>query len=682
MAEGGKSGKTMAAVIDITGTINPALGKSIASAQKQISGLGANFKAMWAALPLAALAAGAAGLAVMGAAAYKAGSQLYEMGKEWKEARNNIRIGTGATGEQLAKLEKSFENVYAQFEGSKDLISSTIADLNTLTDLEGKPLEDYAMAVLDAADMLKIDTKALSETTAGAFKAFNVEGDQMAGTMDWLWKVSQSTGVKLDTLAATVRDNATAFIDLGIDLEHASAMVGQLSKQGVEAQPVLAGMKKAMSNLIKQGSKDPRAHLAAMVNQIKNLKDETKAGAKAAELFGDKNARVMVRGLRSGKIAVDSLVQALKTSKETIGSAGDDTEMVHDRIVQFGHKTEIALKPLSEEIYKIFDGLSPFLQKLAEEILPVLREQAELAAPEVREFGEKMKEYLKNIDWEDVRKKTVMLFNTLKDGVVMVHDVVNGLLKLLKPIMNMVEFYDGLSGNQWKSAYEKEYGKENAEQNKAYQEEYKRQQESLGANDEERKLNAKRLQELKDRADELRNYADTSKRLSEEQKKYVQETAKYLEETAKTFDSSAEQMARYRDAMTRVEQVYGISKANASGTPAALPALASGGFTEGLSFAGEAGQEAVISFDPRYREANRGYVMQAAEMLDMTAAATPERQSVAAYNLGGLTFSPVIHAGDGTNEKRIVDRIRALVPEILDMIEEGLQQRERTRYGV
>ena len=48
-----------------------------------------------------------------------------------------------------------------------------------------------------------------------------------------------------------------------------------------------------------------------------------------------------------------------------------------------------------------------------------------------------------------------------------------------------------------------------------------------------------------------------------------------------------------------------------------IPMLAAGGFTDGLSVAGEAGTEAVISFDSMYRRANIGYWAQAGRMLGL-----------------------------------------------------------------
>lgn len=109
-----------------------------------------------------------------------------------------------------------------------------------------------------------------------------------------------------------------------------------------------------------------------------------------------------------------------------------------------------------------------------------------------------------------------------------------------------------------------------------------------------------------------------------------------------------------------------------------LPMLATGGFTNGASIAGEAGTEAVISFDPAYRRQNQGYLMTAAEMLGMTA--TPKSSNHSTYNLGGITFSPVLQTGDKVDSGNILKQLRACLPDLVDMIEDALREKEAHRY--
>lgn len=129
-----------------------------------------------------------------------------------------------------------------------------------------------------------------------------------------------------------------------------------------------------------------------------------------------------------------------------------------------------------------------------------------------------------------------------------------------------------------------------------------------------------------------------------------------------------------------------------------VPMLAKGGFTNGMSIAGEAGQEAVISFDPAYRQQNIGYLNEAAARLGvgsdsisnyadrieslgsgMLAANT---NITTTYNLGGITFSPTVTvAGAAEKKEQIIEQLRNYQGELLDLIEELLQQKEAGSYG-
>lgn len=132
-----------------------------------------------------------------------------------------------------------------------------------------------------------------------------------------------------------------------------------------------------------------------------------------------------------------------------------------------------------------------------------------------------------------------------------------------------------------------------------------------------------------------------------------------------------------------------------------IPMLATGGFTQGPSIAGEAGTEAVISFNPAYRKENIGYLQKAASLLGLTRAEHEPSlndytagldglgegqlltsQSVTTYNLGGVTFAPTVTVAGGTEKREnIIEQLKNYQGDLLDMIEELLATREAASYG-
>lgn len=134
-----------------------------------------------------------------------------------------------------------------------------------------------------------------------------------------------------------------------------------------------------------------------------------------------------------------------------------------------------------------------------------------------------------------------------------------------------------------------------------------------------------------------------------------------------------------------------------------IPMLAKGGFTQGVTIAGEAGQEAVISFDPAYRAQNIGYLNEAAARLGVSndstigyyaerigslggagelASSTTNNNKSVTYNLGGVNFAPVMTVtGDSEKKASIIEQLKDYQGDLLDLINELLEQREAASYG-
>lgn len=148
--------------------------------------------------------------------------------------------------------------------------------------------------------------------------------------------------------------------------------------------------------------------------------------------------------------------------------------------------------------------------------------------------------------------------------------------------------------------------------------------------------------------------------------------------------------------VTIPDWVPGIGGQSFSANIPNIPMLAKGGFTNGISIAGEAGQEAVISFNPAYRQDNIGYLQEAAARLGVGGSisyytdklAGMDGESLTAggtnitYNLGGIVFSPTVTvAGGDTPKDSIIEQLRNSHGELLELIEELLQEKEAGNYG-
>lgn len=116
-----------------------------------------------------------------------------------------------------------------------------------------------------------------------------------------------------------------------------------------------------------------------------------------------------------------------------------------------------------------------------------------------------------------------------------------------------------------------------------------------------------------------------------------------------------------------------------------LPKFATGGFTTGPSIAGEAGTEAIISFDPAHRDENLSYWARAGRLLGATADDMDFSLSGGSggttIDFGGVTFAPNIQVSGNADKQTIMEAIEAEYPEFVDLIERCLEERGRTVYA-
>ena len=147
-------------------------------------------------------------------------------------------------------------------------------------------------------------------------------------------------------------------------------------------------------------------------------------------------------------------------------------------------------------------------------------------------------------------------------------------------------------------------------------------------------------------------------------------------------------------------QTFGINIPN-------IPMLATGGFTDGVSIAGEAGMEAVISFDPAYHAQNVGIWERAGQLLGVLGNEEQEAPSLAStagkqlelddfsqgtlandnsmviyYDFSGFTWSPQIqNEGKGDDADSFMAKLKAHEAEFFDWLEEFVRMREVAQYA-
>lgn len=644
------NGKTMQAVVNLAGSIDPSLGKAIEQAQKKISGL--NVKAL-------AVGAAVGGIAVAtGKAVVEAGKYMKDLGASFDDAADAIRIGTGATGDALDGLLDDFDAVYKSVPTTMEDASKAIADYNTRLGLTGPQLQEISKQAIQVSDMLGDDLGSVIEESSQAFQQWNIDADDMGGAMDYIFKVSQSTGMGFTDLMADMQKFGPQLQEMGYSFETASALMGQLDKAGVNTDEVLGAMKKSVATLAKEGISASDG-LAMYYEKIKNAGTAAEAASIASEIFGTRAGSTMAAAIRDGSLAVADLTAELQENGETIAGAADDTYDFAERLQVMKQGLEVALKPMANTVFDGLNKFMPTLQKLMEQITPAISKAVEAAAPFVDEFltgaADALEDVLPLISQlaADLLPVLTQLMSTLLPPLLnLVQTLLPPLMQIvsaiLPPIASLLATVLPII-TQIVSAV---------------------------------------LPVLVSIISSLLPVITPLLSLIGAITPLLTPLLSILEPIASVLGTIVGWVSKIvsfgSGVISKIAGLFG-----GGGGSASVSGYATGGFTRGPSIAGEDPRyptEAVISFNPAYRSQNLSYWAEAGRMLGASDGESDYELlsggsgTAVVYDLSGLSFSPQIKVEGDTDEDALIRKLRDLEPEFIDFILEALSRREGGAY--
>lgn len=786
--------KIMQVAIEIAGSISPTLGKMTQDAVKSLEGVNVKARAV----------AAAAGAAAVGIAkgVWEGGKYLNELGKQFDAATDAIRIGTGATGEALDDLLADFDAVYASVPGSMDNAAQAVADFNTRLGVSGPTLQELSRQAVQVSDMLGDDLGGVIEHSSQAFQAWQMDAENMAGAMDYVFKASQSTGMGFTDLMSKVQQFGPQLRDMGYSFEESVALIGQMEKAGVNTEEALAAMRKGVATLAKEGI-SASAGLEHYSKLIKEAGSQAEATAIASELFGTRAGPTMAAAIRAGTLSVDELTASLMESSETIAGAAEDTYDYAERMQLFKQKAEVALKPLANTMFDSLNSLMPVLSDAMDAVIPVIQDVVEVLSPLVEEIFTDLVSQLGPILQVVVQVggmlaktllppliqivKSVMplimlnvksLIPIIKLAAAVLSPLIKLVANLITPILDLIDdalgpvidaisdfvdvavdvlgpaidFVAGLfsgvlsraidgirpvidaaigiftglidfvknvfTGN-WSGAWEAVKG--------IFASIWDGIQAALkfpvnliidGLNLLIGGLNKIKLPEWKILGSlagkgidipliphlARGGFTDGLSIAGEDGREavisfdraYREENIRYWQEAGEllgvmdgvglktgiadqisqsyTYDNSVSTQD-----VSKVGDTYADMAGDALIVLRDVPMLARGGFTDGISIAGEAGSEAVISFDPAYREQNLGYWARAGRILTGNSLisggdAVPGSTNIT-LQFGDFVFSPQISSVEGMGKEELLEALKESMYEFYDLLEEWLKDR-------
>lgn len=337
----------------------------------------------------------AAGFTALAGGAVVAGKALFDMGSQFDDAYDSIRVGTGASGQAFDDLKESMRTVATESIGvGSDMgaIGTTLADLNTRLGLTGEPLEKMTSQFLQLQNLgVDADINEVSKAMSG----FGVEAKDMPDALDELFQISQATGLTITELSNSAVKAGPSLRGFGFSMADSAALVGQMDKAGLDADKTLQSMQRALAEFAAEGRDAPEAlkETIGSIEDFINAGDEAAAIDMAAGIFGTRGAAQFVDAVKTGTLSVEDFMGATGATSDTIGDLAAETADFGEKWDQFKTQVMVALEPVATELYK---SLGPALDVVAEKFASLAKWITDSLIPAFKNFGEWVQ---KNSDW-------------------------------------------------------------------------------------------------------------------------------------------------------------------------------------------------------------------------------------------------------------------------------------------
>lgn len=695
--------KVLSTIVSIAGEISPTLGKSIEELESKFEGV--NVKALAVGASIGAIAVGT-GAAVVGATKY-----LANLGDSFNSAVNDIAAGTGMVGQELEGMSDVLKDVYgSNFGESMEDAAAGITAVYQATGLTEDALAETTKAAYALSDTFGYDIAESARAAKAMMTNFGVSGEEAMGLiaagaqngLDYSGELIDSISeysVQFSKLGFSADDMFHIFqqgADSGAwNLDKVGDAVKEFSirsidgsKTTTEAFEALGLNAGEMMEIFAAGGDDASIAFQGVLGALMDMDDEVQRDAIGVKLFGTQWEDL---GTEAMAALADINDEAYNT-EDALGKINDiKYDNLGDAFEGIKRQAEVALLPLATTIANALTDIAPVIADLFTQLEPIISQTIDLMMPFVTEFLDGMMEALQMIVPSLLEMAAVILPMLGTFVAQLLPPLLDLIMQILPPIMQIAQaILPALS------------------------------QVLLAILPMLMQILSTILPvivtliaqllpiltPILDVAMMLLNNVVLP--LIEPLMTLVSALLPLIAPILTLIASALQPVLSLLGPLASVlgdvvgfiakvvgwvaeglnwvvDLIFGDSAGNIAST-ASVNGYATGGFTNGLSIAGEDPRyptEAVISFNPAYRSQNLAYWAQAGRMLGAdTADYSLGGSSGGSYiDFGGVSFSPNIIVQGNADKDSIMEAIEAEYPEFLDMLEEYFMQRSVTTYA-
>ena len=685
------AGKVMETVVKLMGSIDPSLAKSISSAES-------NFKKMSKTVSVAGKALG--GIAAVGATAASAFAvNLVKSGTDYIRTMNDVSAQTGMTGDELKQFGDTTREIWKSGGGENlQEVADALVNIKQASGLAGDELKTAAENALLIKDTFGYEVEESTKAATALMKNFGITADEAYGLIA---VGSQNGANKNGDLLDTLNEYSVHYKTLGLDAEQfvtslvAGAEAGSFSidkvgdavkefairsKDGsdttLDAFEQIGLDAETMTAAFSMGGDAANAAFFKTVDALNAMEDPFAKNAAGVALFGS-----MFEDLESGVLdtlgsmdsasidAVDALKQMEQVKYNDIGySITQIGRGMKDALIPSAEKVGQAIFEIMPDIMASFEDLAPVIAELGESfvsILPVVMDFLQQMMPIIGDLITQLTPFLSELFvkvGEIFNLVAPMLLNLITTLLPPLLTVINAIIPplmqvlegILPPILELVTalapvigFVATLIGTALTQAI-------NIVMPIV--------QSLIGI--------FTNLIEFITNVFSL-NWGAAWENIGQMFKNWIDVLIGIVKSPINAIIGLLNVFIGGLNKLKIPDWVPGVGGKGIN-IPE-IPMLATGGFTDGVSIAGEAGTEAVISFDPAYRAKNIDIWQKAGELLGVA----PSNNI--SNNINGLTINFKI---ENSSKDDVVSEIKNNLPDIVDEFMEEINRRATGNYGV
>lgn len=291
----------------------------------------------------AALGVVAAGLAI--------GAALLAIGTQADDMSDGLEIATGATGDHLDDLISTAQKVGQTVPVEFSKITPIVAAVSQRLGLTGDDLTKVSSQIAEAGKLIgqDIDTSAAT----GALNEFDISGDKVSGSLDTLFKISQSTGIGLNDLISQVQSAGPITQQLGFSFQDTAGLIGTMNKAGLDSQSMIGAMQRGLINLTTPGESAQDA-FHRVTGEIQGYIDNGNQAAAldlAGQVFGTRGAAQFIGALQTGKLNMDDLTAGVNLAGDGILTTGKKTADFGETWQIFVNKVITDFEPIGTRVF-------------------------------------------------------------------------------------------------------------------------------------------------------------------------------------------------------------------------------------------------------------------------------------------------------------------------------------------